>query len=184
VADNSSSITELLHRWQTGDREAESRLFEQLMPDLRAIAGRCFRNERGDHTLQPTALVNEAFVRLAKARTIEWKDRGHFFAIAAKMMRRILIDYARSRPGVKFLPIDGLPEEVLARATPLEQAVAIDVLLERLGNESPRQWALVELKFSLGMTDEEAAEALGLAVRSLQREWFLARKWLFERLTA
>ncbi len=183
MADKPSGITELLHRWQSGDREAESRLFEELMPDLRAIAGRCFRNERANHTLQATALVNEAFVRLAKARKIEWKDRGHFFAVAALMMRRLLIEHARSRPHAKILPIEGLPEQVLAQSTPIEQAVAIDVLLEQLGSESPQQRTVVELKFSLGMTDEEAAEALDLTLRSLQREWFRARKWLFERLT-
>jgi len=184
VAEKPGGITELLRRWQTGDRDAESRLFDELMPELRAIAGRCFRGERVDHTLQPTALVNEAFFRLARAKNIEWQDRGHFFAIAAMMMRRILIDHARRRPDVKVLPMEGLPEQVLAQSAPIEQAIAIDVLLDRLGEESPRQRKIVELKFSLGLTDEEAAEALDLTLRSLQREWFRARKWLFERLTA
>src|SRR5438045_8043197 len=91
VAENRSGVTELLRRWRTGDREAESRLFEVLMPDLRAIAGRCFRGERSGHTLQPTALVNEAFFRLARAKNIEWQDRGHFFAIASIILRPLLI---------------------------------------------------------------------------------------------
>jgi RNA polymerase sigma factor (TIGR02999 family) len=176
-------VTELLQQWRTGDREAESQLFELLMPDLRTIAARCFRGERSGHTLQPTALVNEAFFRLARAKNIDWQDRGHFFAIASVIMRRLLIDYARSRPEAEFLPMAGLPEGLLAESTPLEQAIAIDALLDHLGQESPQQRRVVELKFSLGLTDEEAAEALNLKLRSLQREWHRARKWLFERLT-
>jgi RNA polymerase sigma factor (TIGR02999 family) len=183
VAEDPGGITELLQQWRTGDREAESRLFELLMPDLRRIAARCFRGERSGHTLQPTALVNEAFFRLARAKNIDWQDRGHFFAIAAVMMRRLLIDYARSRPEAEFLPIEGLPEGLFVNYTPLEQAIAIDTLLEELGEKSPQQRQVVELKFSLGLTDEEAAQALNLKLRSLQREWHRARKWLFERLT-
>jgi RNA polymerase sigma factor (TIGR02999 family) len=154
------------------------------MPDLRTIAARCFRGERSAHTLQPTALVNEAFFRLARAKQIDWQDRGHFFAVASIIMRRLLIDHARSRPDAELLPIEGLPEHVLTRATPLEQAVAIDTLLDELAKESPQQRKVVELKFSLGLTDEEAAEALNLKLRTLQREWHRARKWLFERLSA
>ena len=184
MAKELGSITELLHRWQTGDRDAESRLFEELMPELRAIAARCFRRERAGHTLQPTALVNEAFFRLARAKNIDWQDRGHFFAIASVIMRRLLIDHARGRPDAEMLPLAALPEHVLAHSSPLEQAIAVDALLDQLGQESPQQRRVVELKFSLGLTDEEAAEALNLKLRSLQREWFRARKWLFERLTA
>lgn len=183
MAETSAGITELLRRWKTGDAEAESRLFEVLVPELHDIAVRCFRKERPGHTLQPTALVNEAFFRLARAKNIEWQDRGHFFAIASTIMRRLLIDHARSRPDAELLPLDALPEHVLADATPLEQAIAVDVLLDELGKISPQQRRVVELKFSLGLTDEEAAEALNLKLRSLQREWFRARKWLFERLT-
>src|SRR6185369_1450293 len=114
MAKDSGGITELLQRWRTGDREVEERLFEVLMPDLRAIAARCFRGERSGHTLQPTALVNEAFFRLARAKNIDWQDRGHFFAIAAVMMRRLLIDHARRQPDAELLPIEGLPEGRLA----------------------------------------------------------------------
>jgi DNA-directed RNA polymerase specialized sigma24 family protein len=99
------------------------------------------------------------------------------------MMRRLLIDYARDRPDVQLLPIEGLPERFLVKYTPLEQTIAIDVLLEELGEVAPQQRKVVELKFSLGLTDEEAAKALNLKLRSLQREWHRARKWLFERLT-
>lgn len=176
-------VTLLLQQWGTGDQQAESKLFELLLPDLRKIADRCFRRERPGHTLQPTALVNEAFIRLAAARNIEWRNRGHFLAISARIMRRYLIDHARSRPSVAFLPMEGLPEGLLGRRTKLELAVAVDALLDELGRESHRQRAIVELKFFLGLTDAEAADALDLKLHTFQREWYRTRKWLFDRLT-
>jgi RNA polymerase sigma factor (TIGR02999 family) len=176
-------ITELLQLWRTGDREAESRLFELLMPDLKKIAARCFRGERPGHTLQPTALVNEAFFRLAKAKNVDWRDRGHFFAIAARIMRRYLIDHARPGPIVQFLPMEGLQERILGKRDPVELAIAIDRLLDELASKSPQQRSVVELKFFLGLTDEEAADALNLTLHTLQREWYRARWWLFERLS-
>src|SRR5438093_5326073 len=123
-------ITLLLQQWQAGNSQAEAKLFELLMPDLHRIAARYFRGERSGHTLQPTALVNEAFLRLAAAKNIEWRDRGHFFAIAARIMRRYLIDHARSRPTVDFVPMEGLPERVLGKHTKIELAVAVDTLLD------------------------------------------------------
>jgi RNA polymerase sigma factor (TIGR02999 family) len=173
-----------LHQWRTGDKHVESRLFELLLPDLRRIAGRCFRGERPGHTLQPTALVNEAFLRLAAAKNIEWRDRGHFFALAARIMRRYLIDHARARPSVQFLPMEGLPERVVGKYTQIELATAIDVLLDELEAESHQRRTVVELKFFLGLTDEEAAEALNLTLHTLQREWYRARRWLFERVAS
>jgi DNA-directed RNA polymerase specialized sigma24 family protein len=97
-------------------------------------------------------------------------------------MRRYLIDHARARPSVQFLPMDGFPERVLGRFTPLELAVTVDTLLDELNKESPQQRAVVELKFFLGMTDEEAADALNLSLHTLQREWYRARQWLFQRI--
>jgi RNA polymerase sigma factor (TIGR02999 family) len=179
---DSGQITQLLQDWRRGDRQAESRLFQLLLPDLRRIAGRCFRGERANHTLQPTALVNEAFLRLANARQIDWRDRGHFLALAARVMRHYLIDHARAQPSIRFLPMDGVPEEVLQSHTPLELVIGIDRLLDALEVESPRRRAVVELKFFLGMTDDEAAEALGASLHTLQREWYRARRWLFERM--
>jgi RNA polymerase sigma factor (TIGR02999 family) len=184
MAPDGGEITQLLRQWGAGDRQVEGRLFELLLPDLRKIAVRCFRGERPGHTLQPTALVNEAFLRLAKARNIEWQDRGHFLAISARVMRRYLIDHARARPSIQFLPMEGLPERVLGKHTPLELAITVDELLDELDTESHQRRAVVELKFFLGMTDTEAAEALGLTLHTFQREWFRARRWMFERLTA
>jgi len=183
VCTSQGEITQLLQQWRAGDAEAESRLFELLMPDLRRIAAKCFRGERPGHTLQPTALVNEAFLRLAAAKNIDWRDRGHFFALAARIMRRYLIDHARARPSVDFLPMEGLPERILGKHTKLELAVAVDGLLDELEKESHQQRAVVELKFFLGLTDAEAADALNLTLHTLQREWYRARKWLFDRLS-
>jgi RNA polymerase sigma factor (TIGR02999 family) len=183
MATSPGEVTLLLRRWRTGDSDAESQLFAVLMPDLRKIAARCFRGERPGHTLQPTALLNEAFIRLASAKNIDWQDRGHFFAIAARIMRRYLIDHARSRPSVAFLPMEGLPERVLGKHTRLELVVAVDSLLDELEKESHQQRAVVELKFFLGLTDAEAADALSLKLHTLQREWHRARAWLFNRLS-
>lgn len=177
-------VTQLLRQWRGGDHNAETRLFELLLPELRRIAGRYFRGERAGHTLQPTALVNEAFLRLVAAKNVDWRDRGHFLAIAARIMRRYLIDYARARPGIELLPMEGLPERVLAGHTRGELAVAVDALLDELDRESPQRRSVVELKFFLGLTDEEAAGALNLSLHTLQREWYRARRWLFERLTS
>jgi RNA polymerase sigma-70 factor (ECF subfamily) len=184
VVTGSNEVTQLLQQWRNGDSQAESRLFELLMPDLRRIAVCCFRGERTGHTLQPTALVNEAFIRLATSRNIDWQDRSHFLALAARIMRRYLIDHARSRPSIHILPIDGIPDGVLGKHTRLDLAVAVDALLDELEKESPQQRAVVELKFFLGLTDAEAADALGLKLHTLQREWHRARTWLFERLSA
>jgi RNA polymerase sigma factor (TIGR02999 family) len=181
---NPVEITQLLRQWGAGDRQAEEGLFELLLPDLRLIAGRCFLGERLGHTLQPTALVNEAFLRLAKIKNIEWQDRGHFLAVAARIMRRYLIDHARARPNINFLPMEGLPERVLGNHTPLELAITVDALLDELETESHQRRAVVELKFFLGLTDAEAAEALNLTLHTLQREWYRSRRWLFERLCA
>jgi RNA polymerase sigma factor (TIGR02999 family) len=182
VASNAPQITMLLKNWQAGDSQAASKLFELLMPDLRRLAGRCFRGERPNHTLQPTALLHEMFIDLAKAKNIEWRDRGHFFAIAARIMRRELIDHARKRPKAAIVPMEGLSERLMGRQSRLELAIAIDTLLEELERESPQQAHIVELKVFLGMTDDETAEALNMNLRTMQREWSRARRWLFSRL--
>ena len=182
MASQPNEITTLLHQWRAGDRDAESHLFELLMPDLRKMADRYFRNERRDHTLQPTALINEAFLRLARTKNIEWNDRGHFFAVAATIMRRYLIDYARTRREAERLPMEELPDQVFGTHNKLELAIAIDALLDELERESPQKRSVVELKFFLGLTDEEAAGALNLTLHTFQREWARTRRWLFERL--
>src|SRR5258707_12750126 len=114
-------------------------MFDLLLQDLNKVAGRCFRDERLGHTLQPTELVDEAFLRLAKIKNIEWQDRGHFLAVSARIMRRYLIDHARARPSINFLPLQGLPERVLGHHTPLELAITVDRLLDELEIESQQK---------------------------------------------
>jgi RNA polymerase sigma factor (TIGR02999 family) len=159
-------------------------MYERLGPDLKKIAQCYFRRERPGHTLQPTALVNEAFIRLQKARQLDWRDRGHFLAISARIMRRFLIDYARGKHGIKleFPSEEGFPPAVVQQQTPLELAITIDKLLDELGAESPQQRSIVELKYFLGLTDEEVADALDLSLRTMQREWLRARVWLYNKL--
>ena len=176
-------VTQLLRRWRAGDAEVEATLFKLLIPDLHKIAERCFRREPAGNTLQPTALVNEAFIRLAKSRAIDWQDRSHFLAISARVMRRFLIERARVRPDIIFLQMDGIPEGVLGIHTPSELVIAVDELLNELEKTSPIQRSVVEVKFFLGLTDQEGAAALDLTLHTFQREWSRARRWLFDRLT-
>jgi RNA polymerase sigma factor (TIGR02999 family) len=175
-------ITELLQRWRSGDQAAETRLFELVQPDLRRLARHYMRRERPGHTLQPTDLLNETYLKLTGAKKVDWRDRGHFFALAARAMRRYLIDYARGRRGQVKLPLDDISPVVTSDASNLELAIAVDRLLDELGKTNPDQCAMVELKYFLGLTDDEAAEALHLPLRTAQRRWLEARKWLFERL--
>jgi RNA polymerase sigma-70 factor (ECF subfamily) len=178
---STGDVTVLLHRWQTGDREAEAELFELVLPDLQRLARYCMRRERPGHTLQASALLNEVYIRLVGYRNQNWQDRRHFFAISARAMRRYLIDYARGRPKAKLIPLGTLdiPEMAGSRR---ELAIAVDGLLEDLARENPEACSIVEMKFFLGLTDEEASEALNMPVRSLQRRWQAAREWLFRRL--
>ena len=177
-------ITALLERVRSGDRDAENRLYEIVMPHLRRLAQHLLGGERPNHTLQGTELVNQVYLRLAGAN-LSLRDRSHFFAIAARAMRRELIDYARRRPDIIVLPIDGLPEDALA--TPdgkRELALTVDELLDSMRESMPLECSIVELKFFFGMTDEETAEVLGLPLRSMQARWQDARIWLFERAEA
>jgi RNA polymerase sigma factor (TIGR02999 family) len=176
-------VTILLERVRAGDKAAENRLYEIVMPHLRRLAQRLLNGDRPNHTLQGTELVNRMYVRLAGS-DLSLRNRAHFFAIAARAMRRELIDYARSRPHVDFVPLDGLPEEALATNDKRDLILTIDELLDRLNDSMPVECSIVELKFFFGMTDEETAEALGLPLRSMQARWQDARIWLFEQAGA
>ncbi len=175
-------ITKLLKLWGTGDRDVEPELFELVLPDLRRIAQSMMRKERPDHSLQPTALLNETYFRLVNARERDWENRRHFFAIAARAMRRLLIDHARARPPGAKIPLDALGDLLRGRETQLEQAVSINKLLDDLETSHPDWCLAIELKFFLGLTDEEAAAATGMSMRTLQRNYTDARRWLFERM--
>ncbi len=180
---HSEDITLLLQQWSGGNRDAESKLFAVLMPELREIANRSLRRERRNHTLQRTELVNEIFLKLPKTKKIDWQGRCHFLAIVTRMMRRYLIDYARKRPKAVLLSMDGLPEGLMAGKTKLETAVAIDELLDEMEKESPRRCSVVVLISYLGLSPGEAAEKLEMSERTVEREWHEGKKWLFERLS-
>lgn len=182
LTEQNDEITRLLRLWQAGGRNAEAELFELLLPQLRRIAKHQFYRERAGHTLQPTALVNEAFLRLARLKHIDWQDRSHFFAIAGRIMRRYLIDYARRRTDVDVVPLDSIPERLLTGRSRNEVVFQIDGLLDKLEKENPQWCKVVELKFFLGLTDEESAQVLQVSLHTLQRRWYRARHWLYEQL--
>jgi RNA polymerase sigma factor (TIGR02999 family) len=178
-------VTLLLRRFRAGDGEAASRLMELIYPELRRIARVQFRNERQDHELQPTALVHEAYLRLVAHEHHTWENRGHFFAAAANVMRRVLIDHARSRNAQKrtgartpnpLIETLALTQEQSADLLDLDQA------LTELEELSPRQARVVELRYFSGLSVPEIATALGLNPRSVDRDWATARAWLRARL--
>ena len=181
MAPESPDITRLLHEWAAGSREAENELFTQVMPDLRRLARHLMRGERKGHSLQATELVNQIYGRLVAVPGQQWQNQRHFFAIAARAMRRYLIDHARGRPGVRFTAL-GIDDLLPGAGRQLDLAVTIDNLLEQLNAFQPEWCHIVEIKYFLGLTDEEAADALGIKLRTLQRGWRDARQWLFERL--
>jgi RNA polymerase sigma factor (TIGR02999 family) len=177
--DQSGMVTELLHRWRAGDREAENVLFEIVMPNLRGFAGYLMKGERKDHSLQASELIGEAYVRLLAARDQDWQNRKHFFAIAARIMRRYLIDHAR-RPRGEKVPLNSEIDPPLA-SNAVDSAI-MGELLDELDRVHPDWCTVVEMKHFLGFTDIEAAGEMDLPLRTVQRMWLDARRWLFERL--
>jgi len=173
-------ITQLLCRWREGSRNAEDELFAIVLPRLRRLAHYLMKGERCDHSLQPTELVDQIYFRLVSAKDRDWRNRQHFFAIAARAMRRYLIDYARGRPDARFVALEGMQEILPAESAQADLAITVDRLLDQLAGTHPEWCRLVEVKFFLGLTDEEAADALGMKLRSMQRMWLDARRYLFQ----
>ena len=174
-------ITQLLHQWRAGAAEAENELFNRLNTDLRRLARYLMKGERQGHSLQATELVDQIYIRLVAAKDRDWLNRQHFFAIASRAMRRHLIDHARGRPRGEFVGVKGVEALLPAGSVKLDFALTIDRLLDDLAQSKPDWSNLVEMKYFLGLTDEEAAEVLGMKLRSVQRMWRDARQWLFER---
>lgn len=172
-------ITALLKDFSKGDREAEERLFALVYRDLHRMAGNRLRRERPDHTLQPSALVNEAYLKLHKARELDWQDRAHFFAVAARCMRQILVDYAKRRHPVELHPAGALTS--LFDRSP-EQVIEISRLLDDLSQVDSRQCQVVELHFFAGFTFKEIAGILHLSERTIRDDWAFARTWLHVHL--
>lgn len=180
-------VTRLLADLSAGRREALDRLLPVVYRELRAIAHNRLRGEREGHTLNTTALVHEAYLKLVDLNRIQWRDRAHFFGVAAGAMRRILIDYAEMKSaqkrggGVADIPLDSAPPLSDARA---EELLALNASLCRLEALDPRQTRIVECRFFAGMSIEETAEALGFSTATVKREWALARAWLNRELSA
>ena len=181
----SQGVTELLGAWGRGDRSALARLMPLVQGELRLIARGHLSRERPDHTLQPTELVNEAFIRLVDQKRVSWQDRAHFFTIAAQMMRRILVDHARRKRSVKRgagATRVSLNDAVGTVSPSTVDIMAVDEALDALGKLDARQARVVELRFFGGLSVEETAAALGISAMTVKREWVTARAWLFHRL--
>jgi RNA polymerase sigma factor (TIGR02999 family) len=174
-------ITQLLHQWRDGAPGAENELFNRLNTDLRRLAHYLMKGERKGHSLQATELVDQIYIRLVAAKDRDWQSRQHFFAIAGRAMRRYLIDLARARPSGEFTGLEKLEAVLPASSVKLDCAIAVDKLLDELSESNPEWCHLVEMKYFLGLTDDEAAEVLGIKLRTMQRMWRDARQWLFER---
>jgi RNA polymerase sigma factor (TIGR02999 family) len=179
------SITDLLLQVRQGNPDAMNRLFPLVYGELHRIAHRQILSERPGHTLGTTGLVHETYLKLVDQHRVEWRDRSHFFALAARAMRRILVDYARRyralRRGGGLRPLP-LRDDELAIDQRGETLIALDEALDRLGALNPRLSQVVECRYFGGLTEEETAEALGVTTRTVQRDWAKARSWLFLEL--
>ena len=184
--DTQVDVTGLLVNWSNGDQQALEELMPLVYGELRRLAKAYLRRERSDHTLQSTALVNEAFLRLVNQRNVQWKNRAHFFGIAAQLIRRILVDHARAHQadkrgaGAFKLSLDeaiGVPEKQDL------DLVALDDALQKLSELDPQQGRIVELRFFAGLSIEETGEVLGVSPATVKREWSTARAWLYRELS-
>jgi RNA polymerase sigma factor (TIGR02999 family) len=185
--DSGKDVTGLLRRWSEGDKQALEGLLPLVYEELRALAASCFRSERPDHTLQPTALVHEAYLRLIGQEHVAWQNRAHFFGIAAQMMRRILVDHARRKKAAKRDAATFRVELPASEDGPVDldpEILSLDEALKGLEVLDPRQARIVELRFFGGLTVEETAEVAGVGTATVKREWRTARAWLRRELDA
>ena len=182
----SQEITRLLLAWGAGDREALDELMPIVYGELRKLARNYMRRQPADHTLQTTALVNEAYLRLIDSSRVNWQNRTHFFAISAQLMRRILVDFARKRSSLKRggervqVTLDDNVEAAAESGTDL---VALNDALDKLAEMNERQAKIVELRYFGGLSEEEIAECLDISTRTVRRDWSVARAWLFRELS-
>lgn len=178
-------VTRLLRDWSAGDAGAAERLMPLVYDELRRLARNYLRRERADHTLQPTALVNEAYMRLVDQTRVSWQNRSHFYGIAAQVMRRILVDHARRHASEKRggtqsrLSLEEVDVPAEARAAEL---IAVDEALLKMSEVFPRKVRVVELRFFVGLSVEETAAVLGVSDKTVMREWESAKLWLYSEL--
>jgi len=180
------NITQLLLQWRRGDPAALEQLMPLVYEELRRLARQCMRGERPGHTLQTTALVNEAYLRLVNSSCVQWQDRAHFFAIASQLMRRVLVDEARKRRNLKrggeYTRVN--IEAVEASSEPRDiDLLALDRALDALSEFAPRKGKVVELRFFGGLSIEETALVLGISTDIVKREWRTAKLWLLQELS-
>lgn len=188
-------VTQLLLRWRAGDQAALTALLPLVYEELRSLARRHLRHERGSHTLQRTALVHEAFLRMVEQKEVDWESRTQFYGIASQMMRRVLVDHARRRSAAKrgdgapHVDLDAVLQDEGEELPPLAQETAIDFAviddaLKRLEALDPQQGRLVELRFFGGLSIKETADVIGVSSATVKREWAIARAWLQREITA
>jgi len=182
----SHELTELLRGWNGSDQRTLERIIELAYPELRKIARRLLRRERPDHTIQATALVHEAYLRLFDIGQVHWQDRAHFFAIIARVMRRVLIEHARAQRsskrggGVRRVNLD---EALTISAKSDPEIVRLDEALEEMAKFDPRKAQVVEMRYFGGLTSDEVASVLGISPQSVNRDWSLAKAWLVREMT-
>jgi RNA polymerase sigma-70 factor (ECF subfamily) len=181
VEEASKPVTELLADWNKGDLRAREALLPLVYTELRRLAAAYLRRERRDHTLQPTALVHEAYLRLVQERSVDWQDRRHFFSVAAKLMRRILVDHARAHVAAKrgggLARVPLTDTIVMSREQP-DKLLALDEGLTRLSAMDPQQGQVVELRVFAGLSVEETSQSLGISPATVKRDWAVAKAWL------
>jgi len=180
-----TNITHVLERWSNGEQSALDELLPLIYKELRRLAGNYLRRERRDHTLQPTALINEVFLRLIDQHDIKWQNRAHFFGVAARLMRRILVDHARAhqaakRGGEHYSLSLSKADQVAGR--PTLDILTLHLTLQRLEELDPQQSRIVELRFFGGLTIEESAEVLSVSHATVERDWKMARAWLRQEM--
>ena len=178
-------ITQRLAAWSDGDPEALEELMQVVYKELRRLANHYLRSERPDHTLQPTALVHEAYLRLTNQNQVRWQNRAHFFGVAAQMMRRVLVDHARANCRAKrggAAHKVSLEETINLYQKQDEQIVELDEALTKLREIDSRKCEVVELRYFAGMSVEETAEVLGISCNTVMRDWNMAKAWLYQEL--
>jgi RNA polymerase sigma factor (TIGR02999 family) len=184
-APDSADVTRLLIEWSEGNQKALDHLMPLVYDELWSLAERYLRQERSNHTLQPTALIHEAFFKLIDQQRVQWQNRAHFFGIAARVMRRILVDHARHRNAAKRPPMEShlsIDDVDVVSDTPDVDVLALDQALGRLAAMDPQQERIVEMRFFAGLTVEETAVALNVSTTTVKREWSLAKAWLYRAL--
>jgi RNA polymerase sigma-70 factor, ECF subfamily len=183
-----AEITRILHDWKDGNREALDRLIPVVYDELRTLASRQLAREWRHDRLQTTTVVNEAYIKLFAQRDVDWQNRGHFFAIAAQLMRRILVDHARrelreKHGGAVHLELADAQSKATEPSLDVLDALALDTALQKLEALDPDQGRIVELRFFGGLTVEETASVLGISPATVKREWAVAKGWLYRELT-